>query len=222
MNSLNPSLRPWMAGVVLAGSALFCNQAMAVTTPLTSPLSVIGGIETDLTNVRGTFDPVWHGGAASYASHYDLTEMTMGGSLLLTEAAARLTFTLVGFESTLNNVFTAGGKSVSNFTTGSEEQPNLGASFTFENVAAGLLNFGFLSNGAGALKGNGHVATGIMLAADNRSALVLFNDRFGDRDFDDMVVKLTVTPVPEPETISMLLAGLGLMGLMARRQQRRR
>jgi hypothetical protein len=32
--------------------------------------------------------------------------------------------------------------------------------------------------------------------------------------------RLTITPVPEPETFSMLLAGLGVVGLMARRRSK--
>lgn len=237
MKSLNPVFRPWMAGFALAGSALLSGQALAattapsITTPLTAPLSVIGGYETDLTNVRGTFDPTWLGGAASFSSAFDLTGMTMGGSLLLTQAVSKVTFTLVGFESNFNNAFTVGGQTLTNFnnfnSSSSTNSANLGASFSFDNVAAGLLNFGFLKDGLGAVKGNGHISTGVMLANDNRSALILFNDRLGDRDYDDMIVKmsitplLSVTPVPEPETITMLLGGLGLMGLMARRRQRR-
>jgi hypothetical protein len=31
----------------------------------------------------------------------------------------------------------------------------------------------------------------------------------------------SVTPIPEPETYAMLLAGLGLMGFVARRRQRK-
>lgn len=243
MNALNLVFRPWLAGFALAGTALLSGQALAatasappitsITTPLTAPLSVLGGRETDLTHVRGTFNPTWLNGESTYSSVFDLTEMTRGGQLLLTEAAARVTFTLVGQESGLNNTFTAGGLTLSNFTHGKKgghgdkggqgggHLSNLGASFSFENVAAGLLNFGFLSNGAGALRGNGHAATGLMLADDHRSALILFNDRGGDRDFDDMVVKLSVSPVPEPQTYAMLLGGLGLLGLMARRRQRR-
>lgn len=237
MNALNPVLRPWLAGFAVAGSALLSGPALAatasLTTPLTTPLSVIGGHETDLTHARGSFNPTWLNGAAAYASTYDLDTMTRGGSLLLTEKAAQVTFTLVGFEASFNNSFTAGGQTLSNFTGGKNvggknvggkndhRSPNLGASFTFENVAAGLLNFGFLSNGAGAIRGNGHSATGLMLAHDQRSALILFNDRFGDRDYDDMVVRMTVSPVPEPGTYAMLLSGLGLLGLVARRRQRR-
>ena len=34
-------------------------------------------------------------------------------------------------------------------------------------------------------------------------------------------ITLTITPIPEPETYAMLLAGLGLMGFVARRRQRK-
>jgi hypothetical protein len=49
-----------------------------------------------------------------------------------------------------------------------------------------------------------------------------FNDSFkGDADYDDFVVgvKFVSTPVPEPETYGMLLAGLGMMGFMVRRRK---
>jgi hypothetical protein len=49
----------------------------------------------------------------------------------------------------------------------------------------------------------------------------MFNDTFSDRDFDDMVVLASISPVPEPETFAMLLAGLGVLAAVARRQKRR-
>jgi hypothetical protein len=43
----------------------------------------------------------------------------------------------------------------------------------------------------------------------------------GGLDYNDMVVKIeSITPVPEPETYAMLIAGLALMGFVARRRQR--
>ncbi len=58
--------------------------------------------------------------------------------------------------------------------------------------------------------------------------IVGFEDLFngGDRDYDDLVFslsnvdvkKLVVTPVPEPETYAMLLAGLLMLGAVRRRK----
>jgi hypothetical protein len=39
-------------------------------------------------------------------------------------------------------------------------------------------------------------------------------------DWDDMVIGINIAPIPEPETYAMLLAGLGLMGFVARRRKK--
>ena len=47
-----------------------------------------------------------------------------------------------------------------------------------------------------------------------------FNDGLTvDADYDDMVVGLNVTSVPEPETYALMLAGLGAIGFIARRRR---
>jgi PEP-CTERM motif-containing protein len=45
--------------------------------------------------------------------------------------------------------------------------------------------------------------------------------KFGDKDYQDMVFRVSdlVTAIPEPETYAMLLAGLGLMVFVARRRR---
>jgi hypothetical protein len=50
--------------------------------------------------------------------------------------------------------------------------------------------------------------------------LLLFNDDWSDADYNDMVVGVKVAaPIPEPETYALMLAGLGVVGFMARRRR---
>ena len=48
-----------------------------------------------------------------------------------------------------------------------------------------------------------------------------FNDGLRvDSDYDDMVVGLKVVAIPEPETYALLMAGLGVVGFVARRRRK--
>jgi len=47
-----------------------------------------------------------------------------------------------------------------------------------------------------------------------------FNDaREVDGDYDDLVIGVRVTAVPEPETYALMFAGLGAIGFIARRRR---
>jgi len=48
-----------------------------------------------------------------------------------------------------------------------------------------------------------------------------YNDSANHDDWDDFVVGINVAPVPEPQTYALLLAGLGVVGFMARRRPSR-
>ena len=51
--------------------------------------------------------------------------------------------------------------------------------------------------------------------------MIGYNDSAGSAslgDWDDFVVGVNLSPIPEPETYAMLLAGLGLLGFAARRR----
>ena len=65
------------------------------------------------------------------------------------------------------------------------------------------------------------VILGSHLSLSGASEYLLgYNDSFrGDADFDDMVVRLSVSPVPEPSTYALMLAGLGVLGFVARRRR---
>jgi hypothetical protein len=86
--------------------------------------------------------------------------------------------------------------------TGSSLHNSLGASFT------GASNPSFLILGS-------NVAT-----SGQTSYLLGYNDSFrGDADFDDIVVKVSVSPIPEPSTYALMLAGLAAVGFVARRRR---
>ena len=97
--------------------------------------------------------------------------------------------------------------------------------FNFEGDAGSFaINGGAKSPGTsiGLIGTNLTVTTG---AAAGTYAFVLgYNDSAGSAtlgDWDDFVVGVNVTAVPEPETYALMLAGLGAMAFVARRRQQR-
>jgi hypothetical protein len=85
---------------------------------------------------------------------------------------------------------------------GSRIHNSLGAGFT------GTSNPSFLILGSGATRSG---ATSYLLG---------YNDSFrGDADFDDLVVRVSVSPIPEPSTYALMLAGLAAVGFVARRRR---
>ena len=146
--------------------------------------------------------------------------------------AGLLTATFLGFEAldTDNFVFT-----VANTTLSNKGGPNAVSSGP---VVAGALNFTFSDVSTGTSVGNGqnlgdftsYAVLGSFAGSvftpftlNGAYDLILgFNDGMRvDADYDDMVVGLKVTPVPEPETYAMLLAGLAAMGFVSGRRTRR-
>ena len=167
----------------------------------------------------------------------------IGGSIRLTEAPASLTFTYLGKEAGHTNTFRYGGSGSGNTfnnTTSSaftslfsvdvdnENRLNL----TFKDLNTGLVaksgfgrprdsdedknpnnsHFGFID-----LSEFDDVYDSFGGAYDY---LVLFNDDWNDSDYNDMAVGVKVAaPIPEPETYALMLAGLGVVGFMARRRR---
>ncbi|MBI5891298.1 MAG: hypothetical protein HZB47_11580 [Nitrosomonadales bacterium] len=112
------------------------------------------------------------------------------------------------------------------------ESDSVGAS-TSATVEAGTVAFSFSdSAGLGHTFSNGDqqqspFGFAILNGQTNQYGtfdyLLGFNDSYAsDADYDDFVVGVkfaSMTPVPELQTYAMLLAGLGLFGLSARRRK---
>ncbi|HEY0562356.1 MAG TPA: DUF4114 domain-containing protein [Methylophilus sp.] len=142
------------------------------------------------------------------------------GEVVLTFLSASASFSsdlfLVGTPSAiLNNQTTVAGTqySLGSFAEGAELTFNLfvnDTGFTY-STGAGNLNPDGLVHAAYAFNGNQPLTLG-------------FEDLFaaGDSDYNDLVVSLNnvaITPVPEPETYGMLLAGLTVLGAYAKRRK---
>ncbi len=161
------------------------------------------------------------------------TSVALGS--LNTDQLGTVTFTYLGNESGYNNrMLTFNGVTILT------ESNTVGASVTSGVTQVGALNFKFQDNHNGtAVNGGswtkntsiGLIGTGMTVvapgAAGTYAYVIGFNDGGGKGktlgDWDDFVVGVNftaaVTPVPEPETYAMLLAGLGLMGAIARRRK---
>lgn len=152
------------------------------------------------------------------------------GKLMAAEAGT-LTFTFLGSEASHSDKFIGTGlaSSFSSKAVGNN-------SFTWQITSPGQINFSFqdvtagyyaVSNGASVSgwgqsnNANSWQNTFGLKKESDYSYLLLYNDYVnrGDRDYDDMVVRITLAPVPEPETYAMFLAGIGLMGAIARRHR---
>jgi hypothetical protein len=195
------------------------------------------GANAQLTFVDGANMPVINGynpgggPAVAIGGKIDSTISTgVGGPLTATvlgfEAIDTNTFGFSFGAGLLNNKLSPVGSSISGPVAGG----NL--NFTFSDLSTGASVGNGGNGGAGTLIGQyailgtfaGGVATGAFTpftAAGAYDLVLGFNDGLPvDADFDDMVIGLKLTtPVPEPETYSLMLAGLAAVGLIARRRR---
>jgi hypothetical protein len=151
----------------------------------------------------GLFATVWVSGPATVTYEYMGSESGYNTSLFATF-----------FSGTGTVIESAGSRAVGTVNTGgildfsfwdgvgSRIHNSLGAGFT------GTSNPSFLILGSGATRSG---ATSYLLG---------YNDSFrGDADFDDLVVRVSVSPIPEPSTYALMLAGLAAVGFVARRRR---
>jgi hypothetical protein len=191
--------------------AALATSSHAVDLALTSPVA------TGL-NPVGSFDVAVAG--------FSATNGTIG--TLNIDGPGVVTFTFLGKEAGYTNYFfNVGGTDQTIFNTDSA-----GSTSVQIYATAGILNFSFGtsspstgsvvtngsatdSNGTFAVFAGGSSGYRYVLGFDDRGAI---SNGITDRDFDDMVIGVSVSPVPEPGTYAMLLAGLGVMGFVMRRR----
>lgn len=202
-------LKSILTGVAFAG-ALFVGALGTVAEAAT--FTITGGEAYTLPVIGGwkAFDP---DPAAPGLGAGD--SVIRNGALGLT-GPGRVTFSLMGFEAGDTNRFLLGGETL--FTN------KVPAASATRDISAGLIDFAFKH-----VQGNKTVTNGqssgwqpslALFALSGKSVYALFNDSYtGDKDFDDMVVRMDVAPVPLPAAAWLLVAAMGGLGAVARRRK---
>lgn len=144
-----------------------------------------------------------------------------------------VTFEYLGMEAGYQNKFYFGNELL--FTTRGTGASTVGDTRSFEFTDNGLnefLGFSFWSNNDfgsntnnadifvpnGAIPGS--YTIGYALLTD-LTTTILFGDGYGDSDFDDMAVRMTITPSVIPLPPSVILFGTALLGIGALARRRK-
>lgn len=166
-----------------------------------------------------------------------LGEQSFNYGTLTATGAGTVTYTYIGSDAgyTNNFVTTAGtftnhgatalGTTISQNVTGG----NLNFSFTTNSPAYSVSNGTTITNSTDLGYGNNQGVFGIVqgstkpitIGENTYQALLIYNDpvRGGDHDYNDLVVGVNISPVPEPTEGALLLSGIGLLGFIVARRK---
>ena len=191
-----------LIGLALAGAMFVAGPASAMV------LSVSGGTPD---SIPANFNPTGFPGGVSTGDGitvFDNGNAGSGGLSLSSNATLRFEF--LGSEAAFTNVFNFGGDLFSTATAAVGDVVTVAAT-------GGVVPFSFLGGGSGGTATNGGPIDAPLLIAfadlGGNSFLAMFNDGGGpDADFDDLVVKVSVSQVPLPPAIWLLMSAvLGLV-----------
>lgn len=161
-------------------------------------------------SLPGDFDP-WPG-----ADGLGPGDTVRHNATLSIAGPARVSFRYVGSEAGYDNRFLLDG--VERFGNKSGSNPAFTLDFGSGTMPVGFATAspaGRVENGAS----RGEYGSIAFLQKSPTLVYALFNDSATvDRDFDDMVVRMEIAPVPLPAAAWMLIAGIGGLGALARRR----
>lgn len=202
---------------LLAAGALASAMSAGAAQAATLSLDATGG---SVIALPSSYNPPAGTGAVIGDLVTNFSGLVFTGGLKV-DGPATITFTFLGKEAGFTN---SAMELV--LGTGILSDAIVGASMSFVQLTAGIVNFKFATNGlGGASITNGVGSTNAFLdmafkAIDADSYLAFFGDGGGnnDNDFDDMVVRIDVAAVPVPAAGFLLIGALGGLAAVRRRK----
>ena len=196
---------------------------------------MVAGIMLAAGSAQAAVLSVTGGGASTIPSGFDLgpeTGLSSGDPILIFDSADpngvglvlnegdTLTFEFLGSESQFVNSFAAGGNnlfSTDSTPVGTTAQVAFGPGIDF------LVEFVLTSGGGGSAANGGPITPGLSFAfaaITDTSVIVLFDDGGFFTDYDDMAIRISVSQVPLPPAVWLLISAI--LGLVSFSRIRRK
>jgi PEP-CTERM motif len=211
------------------------NQLKTLVTAAALAVSA-GAANAQVSYSGGSFSLISGYDAGAGAEQVDTEAITAGiinPTFLVGPLGVNITVTFLGEEASNLNQLSLGGLTVLNsdakgtsygtFFVGSGSA--VSGTFTdltdvestpFGGSGLGYSSFAILGTGGDL----GGFTAGTVGIGGPYDYIIGFNDaRSIDSDYDDLVIGIKITPVPEPSTIALLLSGLAAVGFVARRRR---